>query len=138
MLKTYCKLRHIAISVRDVDRARKFFEGAFGMEKAGDARNGGIYMTDGVINVALLALGGKVPGIACEPFYGVAHFGLWVDDIARAEAQVRASGAVHVAGRAPATPNVHYEVKYRDPDGMIFDLTANGWRGAIKNLKSAD
>jgi lactoylglutathione lyase len=131
------KLRHIAISVRDVAEAQKFFEDAFGMTKAGDAQNG-IYMTDGTMNVALLAKGGKVPGIKSdEPVYGVMHFGMWVDDLAQAEEQVKQAGAVHFQGRPPNTPNSFYEVKYRDPTGIVFDITASGWRGAVKNVKPA-
>jgi len=26
---------------------------------------------------------------------------------------------------------------FRDPAGIIFDLTASGWRGAVKNVKPA-
>jgi len=131
------KLRHIAISVPDVARAQKFFEEAFGMTKAGNAQNG-IYMTDGTINVALLAKGGKVPGIGVEPFYGVMHFGMWVDDLAQAEERVKRAGAVQFKGRPPDTPKSYYEVKYRDPSGIVFDITASGWRGAVKNVKPAD
>ena len=57
--KTY-KLRHIALSVPDVAAAQKFFEEAFGMTKAGNAQNG-VHMTDGTMNVALLAKGGRRP-----------------------------------------------------------------------------
>lgn len=134
MEKTKCKLRHIALSVRDVKATQKFFEEAFGMTKAGDAQNG-IYMTDGTINVALLAKNGKIPGLGVEPFYGVMHFGMWVDNLEQAEEQVKSAGAVHFQGRAPNTPNSYYEVKYRDPDGIVFDITASGWKGAVKNVK---
>jgi len=134
MEKEKYKLRHIALSVRDVAETQKFFEEAFGMTKAGDAQNG-IYMTDGTINVALLAKNGKVPGLGVEPYYGVMHFGMWVDDLAQAEEQVKSAGAVHFQGRAPNTPNSYYEVKYRDPDGIVFDITASGWKGAVKNVK---
>ena len=138
MAKQQFKLRHIALSVEDVKKAQKFFEDAFGMTKAGDAQNG-IYMTDGTINVALLAKGGKAPGVESgAPFYGVMHFGMWVDDLVQAEEQVRRAGAVHFQGRPPDTPNSYYEVKYRDPTGIIFDITASGWRGAVKNVKPAD
>ncbi len=136
MAKQRYKLRHIALSVEDVAKAQKFFEDAFGMTKAGDAQNG-IYMTDGTINVALLAKGGKVPGVN-NPYYGVMHFGMWVDDLAQAEEQVKQAGAIHYQGRPPNTPNSYYEVKYRDPTGIIFDITASGWRGAVKNVKPAD
>ena len=47
------KLRHIALSVPDPERAAKFFEQAFGMTRAGNAMRG-VYMTDGIMNVALL------------------------------------------------------------------------------------
>ena len=47
------KLRHIAISVRDPEKTAKFFEEAFGMTRAGNAQRG-VYMTDGIPNVALL------------------------------------------------------------------------------------
>ena len=47
------RLRHIAIIVPDPEAAAKFFEQAFDMKRAGTARRG-IYMSDGVINVALL------------------------------------------------------------------------------------
>ncbi len=137
MAKQQYKLRHIALSVPDVAQAQKFFEEAFGMIKAGNAQNG-IYMTDGTINVALLAKGGKAPGIGVEPFYGVMHFGMWVDDLEQAEQQVRQAGAVHFQGRPPNTPNSYYEVKYRDPTGIVFDITASGWAGAVKNVKAAD
>ena len=136
MAKQKYKLRHIALSVENVAKAQKFFEDAFGMTKAGDAQNG-IYMTDGTINVALLAKGGKVPGVD-NPYYGVMHFGMWVDDLAQAEEQVKQAGAIHFQGRPPNTPNSYYEVKYRDPSGIIFDITASGWRGAVKNVKPAD
>jgi len=132
------KLRHIAISVRDVAEAQKFFEEAFGMTKAGDAQRG-VYMTDGTINVALLARGGKAPEVnAPEPFYGVLHFGMWVDDLAQAEEQVKRAGAIHFQGRPPDAPNSYYEVKYRAPTGLVFDITASGWRGAVKNVKPAE
>jgi len=138
MEKQKYKLRHIALSVRDVARTQKFLEDAFGMTKAGDAQNG-IYMTDGTINIAVLNKKGNAPGVDTgKEFYGVMHFGMWVDDLAQAEEQVKAAGATHFQGRAPNTPNSFYEVKYRDHDGIVFDITASGWRGAVKNVKPAD
>jgi methylmalonyl-CoA/ethylmalonyl-CoA epimerase len=29
---------------------------------------------------------------------------------------------------------VYYEVKYRTPDGIVFDLTESGWKGAVKDV----
>jgi methylmalonyl-CoA/ethylmalonyl-CoA epimerase len=119
------RLRHIAIIVPDPEQSAKFFEQAFGMMRAGKARRG-IYMTDGVMNVALLKTeGDEKPGLY--------HFGMWVDDLDEAEKKVTQAGGSYLAGR-PTSPNSFYEAKYRDPNGVVFDLTHNGWAGATKEV----
>jgi len=131
------KLRHIALSVADLETARKFFEDAFDMKMVGKA-GAGVYMSDGTINVALLAREGRPLGYEGEdPFFGIDHFGMWVDDIDEACRKVEAAGATHVMGNETKNPNSFYEIKYRDPMGGIFDLTANGWNGAVKDVVPA-
>jgi lactoylglutathione lyase len=135
------KLRHIAIAVRDPEAAAKFFEAAFGMTRAGDAMRG-IYMTDGVMNVALLDFGDEVvaghedrPGVQ-----GLLHFGMWVDDLDSSEAAIVAAGGTYLNGRQAAetkNPNVYYEVKYKTPEGFVFDITETGWKGAVKDVVPA-
>ena len=136
--QTY-KLRHIALSVPDVAAAQKFFEEAFGMTFAGNAQNG-VHMTDGTMNVALLAKGGKVPDVE-HPYYGVMHFGMWVDDLDEAEKKVVDAGGTYLDGRpaakepgAAANAHSYYEAKYKDPLGIVFDLTHTGWIGAVKDV----
>jgi lactoylglutathione lyase len=121
------KLRHIAIIVPDPEKAALFFEQAFDMKRAGKARRG-IYMTDGTVNVALLKVERDDEKI------GIYHFGMWVDDLAEAEAKAKEAGATYLNGR-PTSPNSFYECKYQDPDGMIFDLTHTGWVGAVKDVE---
>ncbi len=120
------KLRHIAIIVPDPEEAAQFFERAFDMKRAGTARRG-IYVTDGTVNVALLKVEGKEK-------VGLYHFGMWVDDLAEAEDKAQEAGATYLAGR-PTSPNSFYECKYRDPSGVVFDLTHNGWVGAVKEVE---
>ncbi len=132
------KLRHIALSVPDLETARKFFEEAFDMEMVGKAATG-VYMSDGTVNIALLARQGRPLGYEGEePFYGIDHFGIWVDDIDEACEKVEAAGARHVMGEPTDNPDTFYEVKYRDPLGQIFDLTQNGWKGAVKEVVPAE
>jgi methylmalonyl-CoA/ethylmalonyl-CoA epimerase len=95
------------------------------MKRAGTARRG-IYMSDGVMNVALLKTEGKEKE-------GIYHFGMWVDDLDAAEKKVLDAGGTYLAGR-PTSPNSFYEAKYRDPNGVVFDLTHNGWAGATKEV----
>ena len=129
------KLRHIALSVSDPEAAATFFEQAFGMTRAGRAMRGW-YMTDGVMNVALLNFKDEaVPGYEkLKDVRGVIHFGIWVDNLEEAEKKVIAAGGTYLTGRKETDPNVFYEVKYRTPDGIVFDITESGWKGAVKEV----
>jgi predicted enzyme related to lactoylglutathione lyase len=132
------KLRHIAISVRDPEAAARFFENAFGMTRAGNAMRG-VYMTDGVMNVALLNFGEEpVPGFEDQKGYsGLIHFGMWVDNLEEAEEKIKAAGGSYMTGRKEVDPNVYYEVKYKTPEGIVFDITESGWKGAVKEVTPA-
>ena len=105
------------------------FEQAFDMKRAGEARRG-IYMSDGVVNVALLKKEGEKEQL------GLYHFGMWVDDLDEAEKKVVKAGGKYLAGR-PTSPNSYYEAKYKAPTGLVFDLTHTGWAGAVKDVVPA-
>jgi methylmalonyl-CoA/ethylmalonyl-CoA epimerase len=136
--KARFRLRHIALSVADVATAQKFFEDAFGLAVVGTSAQGSVYLTDGTINIALLNRHGRPVGWEKdEPFYGIDHFGMWVDDVDAACRQAEAAGARHVTGNASGDPNSFYEIKYRDPQGNLFDITGNGWKGAVRDVVPA-
>jgi len=122
------KLRHIALIVTDPEASAKFYEQAFDLKRVGKARRG-IYLSDGTVNLALL----QVEGDEKPRIY---HFGLFVDDLAAAEKKATDAGAEYLAGR-PTSPDSFYECKYRDPDGIVFDITHNGWVGAVKDVTPA-
>ena len=132
------RLRHIAMQVPDPHKAAEFYMRVFGMHKVGetDWENArGVYLSDGVINLALLdyktvEAAGEDRG--CD-FVGIHHIGFWVDDVKDGARAVESAGAQHFAGE-PSEHNTFYEVKYRDPvNGLIFDITAHGWAGATKD-----
>lgn len=123
------KLRHIAIIVEDPEASAKFFEEAFGMKRAGSARRG-LYVSDGVVNVALLKKETEKEQL------GLYHFGMWVDDLDEAEKDVVNAGGAYLAGR-PTSPKSFYEAKYKSPTGLVFDLTHTGWAGAVKEVVPA-
>ncbi|MBT5048429.1 MAG: VOC family protein [Rhodospirillaceae bacterium] len=124
------KLRHIAIIVPDPEEARQFFEDAFGMVAVGTARRG-IYVSDGTLNIALLKQ--EHP----EEALGIAHFGIWVDDLDTAEERIAAAGGSYVTGR-PTSPNSFYEAKFKTPTGQLFDVTHTGWAGAVRDVAPVD
>src|SRR5262249_77647 len=91
----------------------------------------GVYVSDGTVNVALLKQEGNEK-------VGLYHFGMWVDDLDTAEKKAQDAGATYLEGR-PTSPLSFYECKYRDPLGIVFDLTHKGWAGAVKDVvPSAD
>ena len=90
------KLRHIAIVVQDPEQSAKFFETAFDMKVVGKARRG-LYVSDGVMNVALLKVELE------DERLGVTHLGMWVDDLDASEKKVVDAGGTYLSGR-PTLP----------------------------------
>jgi methylmalonyl-CoA/ethylmalonyl-CoA epimerase len=131
------KLRHIAIAVPDVESSAQFYEKVFEMERVGTTDSDlatGIYLSDGVICLALLnyktdEAAGTERG---KDYVGVHHVGFWVDDLDDMEKSIENGGGTFFLDLPEAKDSLYYEKKYRDPDGIIFDISHNGWVGASK------
>jgi catechol 2,3-dioxygenase-like lactoylglutathione lyase family enzyme len=131
------RLRHIALSVPDPWQTAEFYKHAFGLEVVGETDSSlaeGVFLSDGVINVALLHFKSDeaAQGLGRD-HVGLHHFGVWVDDIAQARRQVEAAGGAWLMGEPTVKGGSFYEVKFRDPNGIVFDLSESGWGGAQKN-----
>lgn len=123
------KLRHVAISVPDLRKAAQFYEEVFDMERLTENKIA-INLSDGVMNLTLLRfptdeMAGDERG---KDFFGVHHIGFMVDDPEETGRRVVERGGHHM-GAAPSPPGRNAEVKYRDPDGVVFDLSKEGWIG---------
>jgi catechol 2,3-dioxygenase-like lactoylglutathione lyase family enzyme len=129
------KLRHIAITVPDPEKAAEFYIRAFGLKRVGTTNwegAQGVYLTDGVMNLALLRYKQEqYAGKLGRAHVGLHHFGFIVEDIGATGHAIETAGGRHWMGEA-AEGGGFYEVKYHDPDGIAFDITANGWAGAEK------
>jgi catechol 2,3-dioxygenase-like lactoylglutathione lyase family enzyme len=124
------KLRHVALSVPDPQKAAAFYEKALGMTRVGEndhAGATGVYLSDGLMNLALLRYKTEEAAGGDPDDFGVHHFGFVVDDPDTAGAEIEAAGGNWLMGEAKDA-GVFYEVKYRDPDGQIFDINEGGWR----------
>lgn len=138
------KLRHLAFSVQDTEAAAAFYEKTFGMERIRAIETPSadvVYISDGVMNLALIhykteemAAKESNPHGFGKEFVGLHHIGFWVDDLDAAKAEVEAQGASYVMGEPASEEGAFYEVKYRDPNGILFDITHNGWDGAVKDV----
>lgn len=134
------KLRHVAISVPDIEVASAFYQQAFGMDKVGEVHGpiaDGHYLSDGTINLAILnfkmdeAMG---PG-KDHTWYGVHHIGFWIDDPDAQAKQIESAGGKWYMGEVKG--GGFYEVKFTDPHGNIVDISHNGWGGARKDGPAA-
>ena len=137
MEKSQGKLRHIALTVPDPWAAAEFYMQAFGMTKVGETDHvlaSGVYLSDGVVNLALLHYKTEAAAGArgCD-FVGLHHIGFWVDDPHAARQQAEQAGAKWWMGEVPKEGNAFYEVKFHDPNGVVFDISASGWGGASKD-----
>jgi methylmalonyl-CoA/ethylmalonyl-CoA epimerase len=135
------RIRHFALSVPDPWLAAEFYRQTFGLEVLGETDSKiaeGVFLTDGVVNFALLKFkSDEMSQGTGKDFVGLHHMGFWVDD-QRATADVaQAHGATWVMGD-PAQSKGGFEVKYADPNGIVFDIAEEGWGGAQKNPGAAD
>lgn len=128
------KLRHIAIVVRDLEKAASFYEGVFEMKRVGQETldfAAAIYLSDGVVQLALLNYFGKRgSGLDdAQNFVGAHHFGFVVDDIGEAQNKIEAAGGKFFFDLGNDPEKENFERKFKDPDGIIFDISKKGWQG---------
>jgi len=127
------RLRHFALAVKDLEKSAAFYESVFGLKRVGreDLDIGsGIYLSDGVINLALLSFKGeRGSGLKdAKSFVGAHHFGFQVDDLAETQKRIEANGGKFFFDLGDERHG-NFERKFKDPDGVIFDISKNGWQG---------
>jgi hypothetical protein len=66
---------------------------------------------------------------AARTFVGLHHFGIWVDDIDAMKQAIEADGGKYHPGPSGHSP-ANAEHKFRDPYGIVFDISSHGWDGA--------
>ena len=140
MSQTKGRIRHVALSVEDPWETAEFYKDALGLQEVTELDGPlaeGVFLTDGVVNLAILKF--KTDEAAQgtgKDYVGIHHIGFWVDDVVEQGKIVRGTGAEWIMGD-PNNPG-GYEVKYSDPNGVIFDIAQEGWAGAQKSPGEAD
>jgi predicted enzyme related to lactoylglutathione lyase len=130
------RLRHFAVCVSDLDKAAKFYETVFELKRIAreDLDIGSaVYMSDGVINLALLnfstGAGSKASDLKDpKAFVGAHHFGFQVDDLVETQKRIEENGGKFFFDLGDERHG-NFERKFKDPDGVIFDISAGGWQG---------
>lgn len=131
------RIRHIAIGTKNPEATALFYIEGLGLKQVGrlnSATAEGYYLSDGHVNVAILKFKNDDPATTegAPRYTGVHHFGLEVEDMAKARARIEKAGAVHrpYPGTEEMEKRGNVEVKFSGPDGVTIDLSEHGWLGA--------
>ena len=126
------RIRHIAIVVKDLEKTAAFYESAFGLTRTPisegpTARR--IYMSDGHVNLALLQYKGEAgSGLKdAAGFVGIHHFGFQVDSLEDQQKAIEGAGGEFFFDLGDPDDD-DFERKFRDPNGIIFDINYKGWQ----------
>src|SRR5687767_9644221 len=134
------RIRHIALVVKDLEATADFYEKALGLKRSAlsegpTARR--IYMSDGHVNLALLQYKGETgSGLKdAAGFVGVHHFGFQVDDFGERQKKIEQAGGKFFFDLGMPEDD-DFERKFRDPNGIIFDINWKGWTLTAGKLKA--
>jgi catechol 2,3-dioxygenase-like lactoylglutathione lyase family enzyme len=105
-------IQHLAIRSKDPERLARFYETTFGWTRLATRPSGGVHLSDGHINVAILNTNGGPEGIE--------HFGV------KLESADDAGGLAKHAERRDAA-GIAAEHRVTDPDGNQVDLSVKGF-----------
>jgi catechol 2,3-dioxygenase-like lactoylglutathione lyase family enzyme len=132
------KLRHLAIVVKDLEASCRFYEKCFDMKRAFSAGNAAVYLTDGVMNLAVLSYDSvNRPGSpTADGRLGIHHYGFRVDDMKETQALIEASGGQYSFDFGDPK-GMNFERKFLDPEGILFDISEKGWYGALDEAVAA-
>jgi predicted enzyme related to lactoylglutathione lyase len=132
------RIRHIALCVKDIKATAEFYEKAFGLKRT-PIHEGktawNCYMSDGEVNLALLQYKSEVGSGMPKDYVGIHHFGFQCDDLPAQQKQVEAAGGEFFFDLGEPEDE-GFERKFKDPNGIVFDINWKGWqltRGKIKN-----
>jgi len=133
------QLRHFAICVGDLERSAGFYSKVFGFKKVGEETlsiGTAYYMSDGTINLALLNFSGdEGAGVKdATKFIGANHFGIQVDDLKETQKAIEDAGGTFFFDLGDERLG-NFERKFKDPDGVVFDISHHGWLGTDSRIE---
>jgi catechol 2,3-dioxygenase-like lactoylglutathione lyase family enzyme len=125
------RIKHIALSVKDIDATADFYEKAFGLKRSPKSEGPTAfrcYLSDGEISLALLQYKSETGSGLKDPneFVGIHHFGFQCDDMEKQQKQIEAAGGKFFFDLGDPDDD-DFERKFRDPNGIIFDINWKGW-----------
>jgi catechol 2,3-dioxygenase-like lactoylglutathione lyase family enzyme len=129
------KIRHIAIQVPDLEKAAAFYENVFELQRVGavDSPIGNaVSLSDGIVNLTLLHFPeGTKGGKGGPDWAGLHHIGFVVEDEEKTAEKIKQNGGEFFM-QLPSYPGVDAEKKFKDLNGVVFDVSPHDWRQSQK------
>jgi catechol 2,3-dioxygenase-like lactoylglutathione lyase family enzyme len=119
------KFRHIAISTDDPEKLAAWYVDVFGLTEVGTNGRGGVYLSDGEMNFAVLRIPSRED--PSRPLIGFSHYGFMVEDPIATYRKLERAGVERLPDRALA--NQFFEARFVAPDGIVFEISEGGWPG---------
>jgi predicted enzyme related to lactoylglutathione lyase len=120
--KMPARIRHIALCVKDIRATADFYEKAFGLKRT-EIKEGktawNCYMSDGEAG-----------------WTGIHHFGFQCDDMPKQQKQIEKAGGVFFFDLGEPEDE-GFERKFKDPNGIVFDINWKGWQLTKDKVKNA-
>ena len=118
------KIKHIALTTGDPDKAAAFYKEAFDMQEIRRSDNGAVFLTDGYINLAILnyktAATDADVGPNGDNYDGIHHFGFQVESVKTIEEAADTTANSNTYGAVA-------ESWIRDEEGYRVDISEGGW-----------
>ena len=125
------KIRHIAIQVPDLEKAAAFYEGVFDLKRVSQVESpigNAISLSDGVDESHPAAFPeGTKGGKGGPDWAGLHHIGFMVEDEKATAKKIEELGGEFFM-QLPSYPGVDAEKKFKDLNGIVFDVSEHDWR----------
>lgn len=125
------KIRHIAIQVPDLEKAAAFYQNVFDLQRVSTTESpigNAVSLSDGVVNLTLLHFPeGTKGGKGGPDWAGLHHIGFLVEDEDKTADKIKQNGGEFFM-QLPKYPGVDAEKKYKDVNGVVFDVSPHDWR----------
>ena len=130
------KLRHIAMQVPNLQEASTYYEKLFELDRICDVESeygNAVMLSDGTVNLTLLHFPEGTKGGKNGPDWaGLHHIGFVVDDKKKTGKLAEELGGTFFMELPDNIPGVDAETKYKDPNGIVFDIADHDWSQSLR------
>ena len=115
-------IRHLALKTKTPAKLAEFYTQVFDMKIIHTEKSGSVFLSDGYLTLALLRNRGEAAPS------GFNHFGFQVEDLKETQRRIEAAGGTFFFDLGDERQGT-FERKFKDPDGVVFDISEHGWIG---------